>query len=116
MHRRLYQYLSLIFASVLASSVSQSNCAAEHTQRSTSYVKITFKVSISAEGLPGKIEFVSIEPLVAPREQADLVKAARQAMSTWTFNPKVVHGQPVAADVDVPVILDLAWNVPVIGN
>lgn len=59
--------------------------------------KVILQVSVTADGLP--------EQIVIKRSSgyAALDKAALRAVQKWKFKPATLHGQPIAATLDVPI-------------
>ena len=60
---------------------------------------VLLRVEVGADGKPGRID---LDP-DSPRLPQALNEAAIAAVRTWTFNPATKDGQPVAAQVVVPV-------------
>jgi len=105
-----------VLLAISALGAPQIESSSNSPRPETTYVKVTFKVFVTEAGDPKDIEFVGIEPSVGASEQAALKESASEALKTWTFTPNKQNGKPVAEWVVVPVIIDLADPIPVVGT
>lgn len=62
-------------------------------------------------GVDGKVVEAKVNSVI-PMARTDLADAALAAVKTWTFNPRVVDGKPVASDTTVSVAFSLDPNKP----
>ena len=104
--------LILLSGTQAATPVAHSRTA----QSETTSLKVTCKVFVTETGIPSNVEVLKIEPSVALSEQEKQTKEVTRVLLTWTFTPNKENGKPVAGYVVVPVIIDLAFPLPVSGT
>ena len=86
------------------------------SQSETTYVKVTFKVLVTEAGTAEQFEFVSVEPSVGVAAEAGFKKSVSKVLATWSFAPSKENGKAVSAWVVVPVMVDLAEPIPIVGG
>jgi hypothetical protein len=74
------------------------------------YFVFTCKIYINEDGTARTVEVLSTNPPMnmQNRSNKEFIESIVSSVRTWTFNPKMEDGKPVAGYAIVPVSVDLA--------